>query len=176
MGVQIGLESHRRKSTGGKVFHDWSRNLLESTCTLLGSEYELRSEEKIPYVGGLTAKKVDFAILHKEKLRIGVEVNFFTIHGSKPSEIKRAYENVSRNLSGVHVDFVWITDGIGYLKMQRSLTEAFESHLNIYNYNTAQRYLYAEFGVMKVLDLRDGMLETGKLEKCAGAHFELFPR
>jgi hypothetical protein len=133
-------------------------------------------EAKIPYVGGLTAKKVDFAILHKEKLRIGVEVNFFTIHGSKPSEIKRAYENVSRNLSGVHVDFVWITDGIGYLKMQRSLTEAFESHLNIYNYNTAQRYLYAEFGVMKVLDLRDGMLETGKLEKCAGAHFELFPR
>jgi type II restriction enzyme len=144
MGVQIGLESHRRKSTGGKVFHEWSRRLLESTCALLGPDYELRSEERIPYVNADTAKKVDFAILHKGKLRIGIEVNFFTIHGSKPSEIKRAYENVSRNLSGVHIDFVWITDGIGYLKMQRSLKEAFESHLNIYNFNTAQRYLKSD--------------------------------
>jgi type II restriction enzyme len=144
MGAQIGLESHRRKSTGGQVFHEWSRRLLESTCALLGPEYELRNEERIPYVNAATAKKVDFAIVHKQKLRIGIEVNFFTIQGSKPSEIRRAYENVSRNLSGVHIDFVWITDGIGYLKMRRSLKEAFESHLNIYNFNTAQRYLKSD--------------------------------
>lgn len=141
LGVQVGLESNRRKSVGGEVFNQWATKLLQSTCGLLGPDYELRSEEKIFYKDSTNCKKVDFAILFRGKVKIGIEVNFYTTSGSKPSEIKRAYQNVNRELGKVGVQLVWITDGAGYVKMRRSLREAFEAHRNTYNYEMAQRYL-----------------------------------
>jgi type II restriction enzyme len=141
MGVQVGLESNRRKSVGGAVFNQWIRELLQSACSLLGSEYELRPELQIDYKDSKNGKKVDFGILHRGRIKIGVEVNFYTTSGSKPSEIKRAYENVNRELNRVGVELVWITDGAGYLKMKKSLEEAFRIHPNTYNYEMARRYL-----------------------------------
>ena len=141
LGVQVGLESNRRKSVGGEVFGQWVRELLESTCGLLGPDYELQPELRILYKDSTTGKKVDFGILHRGQVRIGVEVNFYTTSGSKPSEIKRAYENVNRELAKVGVELIWITDGAGYLKMRRSLKEAFASHRNTYNFEMARRYL-----------------------------------
>jgi len=141
LGVQVGLESNRRKSVGGEVFNGLAKQLLESTCALLGADYSVKSEVRIPYKDSENGKKVDFAILRRGAVRIGVEVNFYTTSGSKPSEIKRAYENVNRELNRVGVELVWITDGAGYLKMRRSLEEAFTTHPNTYNYEMASRYL-----------------------------------
>lgn len=141
IGVQVGLESNRRKSVGGAAFNRWVQKLLESVCGLLGSRYELSPELRIPYKDSRNEKKVDFGILYKGKARIGVEVNFYTTSGSKPSEIKRAYANVNRELNQVGVELVWITDGAGYLRMKKSLEEAFRIHPNTYNYEMAQKYL-----------------------------------
>jgi hypothetical protein len=141
LGVQVGLESNRRKSVGGAVFNQWVQKLLESTCGLLGAAYELAPELQISYKDSRNGKKVDFGILHRGKVKIGVEVNFYTTSGSKPSEIKRAYENVNRELNQVGVELVWITDGAGYLKMKKSMEEAFRVHPNTYNYEMATKYL-----------------------------------
>ena len=141
LGVQVGLESNRRKSVGGGVFNEWVRRLIESTCALLGSDYAVTSEEKIQYKDSANSKRVDFAISHRGRVAIGVEVNFYTTSGSKPSEIKRAYDTVNRELNKVGVELLWITDGAGYLKMKRSLEEAFKTHPNTYNYEMARRYL-----------------------------------
>lgn len=141
VGVQVGLESNRRKSVGGEAFNQWIRELLESTCALLNKDCEVQSEVRIPYKDSNNGKKVDFALLYKKKVKIGVEVNFYTTSGSKPSEIKRAYQNVDGELARVGVELMWITDGAGYLKMKRSLREAFETHPNTYNYEMARRYL-----------------------------------
>jgi len=141
LGVQVGLESNRRKSVGGAVFGEWVRELLESACGLLGGDYGLVPEQRIPYKNSPNAKTVDFAIVFRGKTRIGVEVNFYTTSGSKPSEIRRAYGQVNRDLSQVGVELAWITDGAGYSKMRRSLREAFETHPNTYNYEMARRYI-----------------------------------
>jgi len=141
LGVQVGLESNRRKSVGGDVFHHWVLRLLESTCGLLGKHYELKPEAVIPYKDSRNSKRVDFGILHKGKIKIGVEVNFYTTSGSKPSEIKRAYQNVNLELKEVGVELVWITDGAGYLKMKKSMEEAFRVHPNTYNYEMASKHL-----------------------------------
>jgi type II restriction enzyme len=141
LGVQVGLESNRRKSVGGAAFNRWVQKLLESTCGLLGSHYELVPELQISYKDSRNKKKVDFGILHRGESRIGVEVNFYTTSGSKPSEIKRAYQNVNLELKDVGVELVWITDGAGYLKMKKSLEEAFRVHPNTYNYEMASKYL-----------------------------------
>ena len=141
LGVQVGLESNRRKSVGGRVFSQWAQQLLQSTCGLLGPDYELRSEEKIFYKDSTACKKVDFAILFRKEVRIGVEVNFYTTSGSKLTEVRRAYQNVNRELERVGIQLVWITDGLGFVKMRRALREAFEAHRNTYNYEMARRHL-----------------------------------
>jgi len=141
LGVQVGLESNRRKNVGGEAFNEWVRRLLESTCGLLGADFTLLAEHRIQYKDSENGKKVDFAVARKGKVRVGVEANFYTGPGSKPTEIKRAYATVSREFGRVGVELVWITDGAGYLKMKKSLEEAFEIHPNIFNFDMASRYL-----------------------------------
>lgn len=146
LGVQIGLETHRRKNIGGKVFQREVRKLLDSILNALkqrGHQVELRSEETLRY-GRELSKRVDFAIYHEGRPRFGIEVNYYTVAGSKPTEIKRSYAEVLRGLQSIGVDLIWITDGKGYRDMRQSLKDAFVILPNIYNLRQAQAHLLAD--------------------------------
>lgn len=136
IGVQVGLESNRRKNVGGEAFKQAVKFELESIIRDLGSanfECELKEEDKIFYQNGVTSKKVDFSIKCRGKT-LGIEVNFYTASGSKPTEIKRSYSLVNTELDNVGVALVWITDGAGYFDMKNSLKEARDIHKNTYNF------------------------------------------
>ena len=91
------------------------------------------------YANGRQSKNVDFAFFIDDTPVIGFEVNFYTSAGSKPSEIKRSYAQVRRDLEEVGVELVWVTDGEGYMKMKKSLADAQETHPNIYNFSMLKR-------------------------------------
>jgi type II restriction enzyme len=84
---------------------------------------------------------VDFALTQNGRPKFGVEVNFYTVSGSKPTEIKRSYGDLARSLNQVGMDLIWITDGKGYRAMNRSLRDAYVIFPNIYNLRQAQRHL-----------------------------------
>lgn len=91
---------------------------------------------------GITGcKQVDFVIDLFTNKRVAFEVNFYTVSGSKLTEIKRAYADLNRHLESLGVTLVWITDGIGYQEMKRSLKDAFAVHPNTYNYHMAATHL-----------------------------------
>jgi len=144
LGVQIGLESHRRKNIGGdyfknevkKMFNEIVRKVVVKT----GIDIKISEEIKIIYGEGLS-KKVDFTIKLNNQTRFGVEVNFYTVPGSKPTEIKRSYGDIRRGLLNTGVDLIWITDGKGYRRMKRSLRDAYIIFPNIYNLNQAKQFL-----------------------------------
>ncbi|MFN3410397.1 MAG: DpnII family type II restriction endonuclease [Limisphaerales bacterium] len=143
LGVQIGLETHRRKNIGGDAFHHEVAALLDQVARQLagkGKALLVQPETTIRYGRGLS-KKVDFALTQDGQVRFGVEVNFYTVQGSKPTEIKRSYGDITRGLHGVGVELLWITDGKGYRSMQRSLRDAFVTMPNIYNLRQAQQSL-----------------------------------
>jgi hypothetical protein len=146
LGVQIGLETHRRKNIGGALFQQEVHNLLTNIVEelkKLNYPVELKYEITIPYGRGLS-KKVDFAITYKERIRFGIEVNFYTVTGSKPTEIKRSYENVLNGLQRIGIDLIWITDGKGYRGMRRSLKDAYTILPNIYNLQQAKMNLLTD--------------------------------
>jgi len=129
-GIQVGLETHRRKNVGGKAFVGIVRFELKKIVENLvkdGIDIVLTEEERIFYEDKKTSKKVDFCLTLGQK-KIGIEVNFYTSGGSKPTEIKRSYGQVNRELGKVNTKLVWITDGIGYEKMNNSLKEARDIH------------------------------------------------
>lgn len=145
-GIQIGLETHRRKNVGGDAFRRQIEELLRNLASGLsetGRDIEIKPEEIIRYGTGLS-KKVDFAILWRGRTRFGIEVNFYTVSGSKPTEIKRSYSELLAGLRKIGVELIWITDGKGYRTMQRSLRDAYVILPNIYNRNQASRHLQTD--------------------------------
>lgn len=142
IGVQVGLESNRRKNVGGEAFKQAVKQELELILSELKNEglnCVLNEEEKIFYIDGVTSKKVDFSLKSKEK-ELGIEVNFYTASGSKPTEIKRGYTTVNLDLEKVGVTLAWITDGAGYFDMKNSLKEARDAHKNTYNFKMMQEF------------------------------------
>jgi len=145
LGVLIGLETHKRKNLGGTSYINEMRPILEKIVLNLnnkGNKLELKEEKQIVY--GNTSKQsktVDFAILQNDKPKIGIEVNFYTNTGSKPTEIKRSYGQVNHQLSDKKIELVWITDGFGYTLMKKSIGDAFEIHPNIYNTSMVKKLL-----------------------------------
>lgn len=141
-GVQVGLETHRRKNVGGTAFSliikDELIRLVESLKNK-GYELNFKEQEIIYFADKKTSKTVDFC-LHYRDQSIGIEVNFYTASGSKPTEIKRSYGLVNNELEAVGVTLVWITDGIGYREMRNSLKEARDIHKNTYNFKMMGEY------------------------------------
>lgn len=146
LGVQVGLETHRRKNVGGAAFNAVVDGFLKGVVAELRPKLDitLKPELRVVYEDGRTSKKVDFGLVIGGKPRVGIEVNFYTGSGSKPTEIKRSYTDVNRHLDAVGIALVWITDGNGYLKMRRSLQEAFEAHPNTYNFEMAKKHLKSD--------------------------------
>jgi type II restriction enzyme len=142
IGVQVGLESNRRKNVGGEAFKQAVKTELEliiRELSLNGVNCVLKEEDKIIYQDGVTSKKVDFSIKLGEKT-LGIEVNFYTASGSKPTEIKRSYGLVNSELERVGVSLVWITDGAGYFDIKNSLKEARDIHKNTYNFKMMKEF------------------------------------
>jgi len=141
-GARVGLECNRRKNVGGTAF----KMLLEPELNRIVAgilpnvgEVTLVEEERIGY--GKLSKKVDFALLRDDHPIVGIELNFYTTAGSKPTEIKRSYGEVTRQLKSVGVELVWITDGAGYGQMKRSLADAFRIFPNVYNLAMVREHL-----------------------------------
>ena len=137
VGVQVGLETHRRKNVGGAAFSSVIQKELSEMVERLNStgyDIKLTKEESVYFSDGKTSKTLDYC-LHYKNQTLGIEINFYTASGSKPTEIKRSYGHVNKDLEGVGTTLVWITDGIGYKEMKKSLKEARDIHKNTYNFN-----------------------------------------
>lgn len=144
-GVQVGLETHRRKNIGGAGFANMVNNLFEeiaASLTQSGIDVLVKNEAVINFEGG--SKKVDLAILRNGYIKCGVEINFYTVSGSKPTEMKRSYADIGQRLEALGITMIWITDGKGYRFMQRSLKDAFSLFPNIYNFNMAKQHLASD--------------------------------
>ncbi|GAA9082715.1 hypothetical protein Taitung32_00260 [Helicobacter pylori] len=61
------------------------------------------------------------------------EANFYTISGSKLNEVARSYQELALKFEAFpNYEFIWITDGIGWLDAKSKLQEAYKS-VEIYN-------------------------------------------
>lgn len=62
-----------------------------------------------------------------------IEANFYTISGSKLNEVSRSYQELALKFEAFpNYEFIWITDGIGWLDAKSKLQEAYKS-VKIYN-------------------------------------------
>lgn len=128
LGVEVGLDTNARKNRSGlfleKMVTETLKGLSIRNSNLIFLEQktfgyvEDRYKVKIPPV--LRNRKFDYSVINKGKAT-NIEVNFYSGAGSKPGEIVSSYINRNEVLSSAGRKFVWLTDGVGWQRMQRPL-------------------------------------------------------
>lgn len=90
---------------------------------------------------GVDVKRFDFVIKTKKKTYL-IETNFYNGGGSKLNETARAYSDIAPKINQYeNYEFVWVTDGQGWLSAKNKLEEAYNIIPSIYNLTTLQKFI-----------------------------------
>ncbi len=139
-GVETGLDTNSRKNRSGSITEKWVAHFFSEAR--LDFEQQVSSNE-FPLIAealGVDKKKFDFVVTTKKKTYL-VEVNFYSGGGSKLNETARSYTDIAPKINAVKgYEFVWITDGLGWMSAKNKLEEAFAAILSIYNFVTINQF------------------------------------
>lgn len=132
-GIETGLDSNARKNRSGHLME----NCVEDVFKRSGISYEKEvMSSKWPPIAAILGndrKRFDFAVNTAETTYL-VEVNFYSKGGSKLNEVARAYSDIGLKVNSVDgFEFVWITDGVGWLGAKNKLEEAYLTIPQVYN-------------------------------------------
>lgn len=136
-GVEVGFDTNARKNRTGKIMEKHCQEYLGKFCKkynfkLLIEATKIDIENELGIVVNTSSNEIDikndrrfdFVIYNNkiDKLYI-FEVNYYSSQGSKPNSIAREYKDLFDLLKKQNIEFVWITDGQGWLKMLSALEQ-----------------------------------------------------
>ena len=131
-GVETGLDTNARKNRGGDIMEKtvariFLKNAISYKEQVSSTDYDELS------VLGVDLKRFDFVIETKTKTYF-IEVNFYSSNGSKLNEVARSYSDIAPKINSIDgFEFVWITDGKGWLSAKNKLEEAYNIIPSTYN-------------------------------------------
>lgn len=139
-GIEVGLDTNARKNRGGQsmekaVANVFSSNGIAFTAEVRSSEFaELKSFSE-------DVKHFDFVVKTPKKTYL-IETNFYNSGGSKLNEVARAYTDLAPKINQYdNFEFVWITDGKGWLSAKNKLQEAFRKIPKVYNLSSLTEFV-----------------------------------
>lgn len=131
IGVEVGLDTNGRKNRCGHSMEDVVEAFIQDLCIKKGYEYlkeanayKIKKEFDITVPVEKSSRRFDYVVKKGDELII-FEVNFYSDSGSKLKSTAGEYRNLYDVLDG-KFKFIWITDGLGWLKTQRPLRETFD--------------------------------------------------
>ncbi len=139
-GIEVGLDTNARKNRGGTN--------MEKAVALILDSAEIYYKQQVnntlfPEVIGFgeDLKRFDFAIKTQKKTYL-IEVNYYNSGGSKLNETARSYSDVAPKINQYeNYEFVWITDGQGWLTAKNKLEEAYNVIPSLYNLATISEFI-----------------------------------
>lgn len=146
LGVECGLNSNARKNRGGHLMENLVEKFIQKTGfkkneTYFKEMYLQQIEEKwkldMSFISNKNqaTKRFDF-VVKTENCIYGIETNFYASGGSKLNETARSYKMIAEESEKVFgFEFVWFTDGMGWISARNNLKETFDRMDNIYNIN-----------------------------------------
>ncbi len=139
-GIEAGFDTHSRKNRGGE---NMSKAVsLKFDNANISYRKEVKSSELPEIISlGEDVKQFDFVIKTKLKTYL-IETNFYNSNGSKLNETARAYSDIAPKINQYnHLEFVWITDGQGWLSAKNKLEEAYNIIPSVYNLTTIDKFV-----------------------------------
>lgn len=131
-GVEVGLDTNGRKNRGGSAMELLVEKLitpilLSHNCSFIvqGTQKEVFKKWGLHLPLDKSNRIVDFIINKNGKL-IWVETNFYSAGGSKLKSTSGEYKDLFKFCKENNIEFVWITDGNGWISTRKPLKETFE--------------------------------------------------
>lgn len=148
-GVEVGLGSNGRKNRGGHQMEDLVESYLKKSGVTYFKEMYLSEIERKWRVDlsaisadGTSTKRWDFVVKTERKIYV-IETNFYTGGGSKLNETARSYKMIAEEAKGIpNFDFVWVTDGAGWVSARKNLQETFNVLETIFNINDMENGVF----------------------------------
>ena len=144
LGVECGLNSNARKNRGGHLMEDLVEKFIqragfEKDKTYFKEMYlqdiERRWKLDMSFISNKNqaTKRFDF-VIKTDRCIYGIETNFYASGGSKLNETARSYKMIAEEAERVvEFEFVWFTDGMGWISARNNLRETFDNMEHIYN-------------------------------------------
>lgn len=145
-GVETGLDTNGRKNRGGHLMENLVEKYIKRSGFIKNETYykemcisQITKKWQVDLSNisnkGKSEKRFDYVIDNKNKI-YAIETNFYASKGSKLNETARSYKLISEEVNNIpNFEFIWITDGKGWLNARYNLEEAFEAMMHIYNIN-----------------------------------------
>lgn len=146
LGVESGLNSNARKNRGGHLMENVVERFLQKAGFKKNDTYfkemYLQDIEKkwkldMSFISNQNqaTKRFDF-VVKTDNCIYGIETNFYASGGSKLNETARSYKMIAEESEKVvGFEFVWFTDGMGWISARNNLKETFDNMKNLYNIN-----------------------------------------
>ena len=139
-GVEVGLDSNARKNRSGKAMERTLANIFQQAKLNYKEQVSINDFTDLKQTFGTDIKKFDFVIFTSKKTYF-LECNFYTSGGSKLNETARSYEELALRFDKCSgAEFIWITDGKGWLKAKNKLEQAYNS-IEIYNLSNIENFI-----------------------------------
>jgi len=143
IGVEVGLDSNGRKNRGGSLMEEIVGTFLTDFSKKNGFEYIAQARPSaIKAKWGFDVKvdkserSFDFAIYNPKTKKLKLfEANFYNGGGSKLKAVCGEFKSLYSELKSQNIDFVWVTDGLGWNTTKRPLEETYNHNEYVFNLN-----------------------------------------
>ncbi len=140
-GVEVGLDSNARKNRGGHLMEDYVAGVFSKNGVPFEREVYCTEFPEIATALGTDKKRFDFVVCTDDMVYL-IETNFYSSGGSKLNEVARSYLELAQKINSVPgFEFVWITDGVGWVSARNKLEEAYSHIPSIYNLTDVSEFI-----------------------------------
>ena len=141
-GVEVGLNSNARKNRTGSTMEKIVSRYLQEFCNEnsdfsfieQGTQKSIKSSFNYDIDIDKNSRRFDFALFNNltNKLFL-IEVNFYSGGGSKLKATAGEYKGLNDFLKAQNIDFIWVTDGKGWMTALNPLEETFNHNDYVIN-------------------------------------------
>ena len=154
LGVESGLNSNAIKNRGGHLMEDLVEKFIQKAGFKKNETYfkemylqDIENKWKLDmsFISNKNqaTKRFDY-VIKTDNCIYGIETNFYAAGGSKLNETARSYKMIAEEAEKVvGFEFIWFTDGMGWISARNNLRETFDRMENVYNINDMKN------GIMK---------------------------
>lgn len=141
LGIEVGLDSNGRKNRGGKLMEEIVGSFIRDLCNKKGFGYlsqaratAIKNKWGVEVKVDKSERNFDFVVFNPKNKKIKLfEVNFYNGSGSKLKAVCGEFKSLYTELKVQNIDFIWITDGLGWFKAKRPLEETYNHNEYVFN-------------------------------------------
>ncbi|WP_369176894.1 type II restriction endonuclease [Candidatus Thiodubiliella endoseptemdiera] len=141
-GVEVGLDSNGRKNRTGILMENIVSSYLAGFCGVnrnfsfieQATQMSIKDNFNYDIQTDKNSRRFDFALYNNQtdKLYL-IEVNYYGGGGSKLKATAGEYQTLNDFVKSQGIDFIWITDGQGWLTALNPLEETFNHNDHVIN-------------------------------------------